>query len=264
MRVWIFLALMLLASHANAQQSPSGWPVTIVETPDQPSHVAEREKQSDAHDASGLDAQERAANAAERSAATSERQEVPAWAQIIIGIASTIIAVIALVVSLFTAVASIRTTRIQLRAYLSAFDFDTVISNQNTPPHIVTKITFKNSGQTPARNVVLNIWWEVGTPPFDEGRHDNAVLKVEGRGSIPAGMPFYGAVRTSPTGPDRIVSQEDIEQIVDGNLSFWIFGVIEYDDVFGRSHRSRFRYVMNVGTDNIATFSPCAAGNDET
>ncbi|RWE78788.1 hypothetical protein [Mesorhizobium sp.] len=241
-----------------------GVPVTIVDTPEQASHAAKREEKADEHDAADLDAQERAAKAAERSAATAERQEVPAWTQIIVGIASTLIAVVALIVSLWTAITGIRTTRAQLRAYVSPVDFDTVITNQNVPPHIEVKITFKNTGQTPARNVRLNLKWGVSRPPFKEDEHATNVSNPEGRGSISSQMAFYAGVLTSPHDAKHPLSQTDIEEILKGNLRFWVFGVIEYDDVFRSSHKTRFRYVMNVEANNIATFSPCTEGNDET
>ncbi|RWF23784.1 MAG: hypothetical protein EOS64_10050 [Mesorhizobium sp.] len=263
MRIIFAAFLMLLAVQAFSQESQGtthrGVPVTIFETPEQAVHAADREKLSDTHDAADLDAQTRAANAAERSAATAERQELPAFVQIIFGGASTFVAIIALVVSFWTAITSIKTTQTQLRAYVSVFDFETTVTNQNVRPHIAFKVTFKNFGQTPARNLRFNLRWECGQPPFVEDSHATVVAIPEGRGSVGAGMTFYAGDKT-----DLRLGQSEIQQVLDNKLSFWVFGVIEYDDVFGKQHRTRFRYSMNTGPMNTATFSPCAAGNEET
>ncbi|MER9604300.1 hypothetical protein [Mesorhizobium sp. M0243] len=221
---FLFLALfMVLATHVSAQEaqgvageSPSvgkpqpaatddsaangknqGFPVTIVESPEQATHSEDREKDSASHEAADLEAQRRAADAAERSAATAERQEIPAWTQIWLAIVGTVIAIVALFIGTWNSIVGIRTTRAQLRAYLSVFNFDSVVTDK-PEPDIRVQVTFKNAGQTPAQNVRVNMEWELAPPPFQEEKHFAAIVTVDGRGSVGPGMSFFAASRQQP------------------------------------------------------------------
>ena len=81
-------------------------------------------------------------------------------------------------------------------------------------------------------------------------------------------MPFFGSVRTDKFKGDseKSLTHAQIGQVVSGEAIFWVFGVIEYNDVFAREvRRTRFRYMMNLDTHaNNIGFSPCKAGNEET
>ncbi|TSE11664.1 DUF3365 domain-containing protein [Mesorhizobium intechi] len=150
----------------------------------------------------------------------------------------------------------------QLRAYISPFNFDSVITDK-PEPDIRVKVTFRNAGQTPAQNVRVNMEWELGLLPFEEGKHFPSIVTVDGRGSVGPGMDFFAAVRPNdPAKPARIkLTREVLSDLVDGKLKFWIFGVIEYQDIFHREQRTRFRYVMHISHENVG-FSPCEAGNE--
>lgn len=154
---------------------------------------------------------------------------------------------------------SSRNAERELRAYLSVFDFDTTVTNAA----ITTKITFKNSGQTPARNVRMTSLWASGPEPFPDHLH-LSTSTAEGRGSVGPSMPFFGGVSSDePDAGFQPLTHAQIGEVLAKTKKFWTFGVIEYDDVFGNTHRTRFRYEMNYGRANPG-FSPCAEGNDET
>lgn len=152
----------------------------------------------------------------------------------------------------------------QTRAYLSVADFKSrVVGAENAC--ISVEVTFKNTGQTPARNVRTNLAWASDPPPFKEELHRTTIANSEGRGSIAAGMAFFGAIRTDrfQNDPNQSLTATQIADVVHGTSKFWLYGLLEYDDVFGHQHRTRFRYEMNVEHASNVGFSPCLVGNEE-
>lgn len=150
----------------------------------------------------------------------------------------------------------------QIRAYVSVFDFETIVTDDPRPV-IKTTIVFKNTGQTPAKKLRVNADWAAGETPFDETLHPHRVEKFDGRGAVSSGATFFANLNTEKGNFRRALGGGDIEKVISGEWKFWVFGVIEYVDVFNEPRKTRFRYeIMIHGTQ--AGFSPCLGGNEES
>lgn len=186
-----------------------------------------------------------------------------AWAGVIFTVAGVFLVWRTLIATQDTVAVTRKIGEAQTRAYLSVLDFESEVTG-NPEPKITVKITLKNFGQTPARNVRFNVAWASGPPPFPAELHKKVITDADGRGSIGPGMEFFAGVATHVfSEKDKTMSHDEIGKILDGKSKFWIFGVIEYDDVFGSEHRTRFRHYMYIYNGNVG-FSPCAEGNEET
>ncbi|MEQ1769406.1 MAG: hypothetical protein ABL879_06155 [Devosia sp.] len=85
------------AQSENPKSLP--FPVVVLETDDQAQHAADREANSDKHEADDLKAQQDAATAAGRAAASAERQEISTWTQVGFGFVGTLLLVYSLYVN---------------------------------------------------------------------------------------------------------------------------------------------------------------------
>ena len=150
----------------------------------------------------------------------------------------------------------------QTRAYITISTFQTGIWLDR----IKVEASFVNTGQTPARNIRFYIAWrseEAG--PFLDEWHPQEVTAAEGRGTLGAGLPMVGKIDTAKKieDRDRSLSPEQIAAVREGNAEFWVYGIVEYEDVFHQLRKTRYRYYMHINGSEVS-FSPCDGGNEET
>ena len=161
-----------------------------------------------------------------------------------------IILALALIVSCVTLFVTCQTARRQLRAYVNVSDISV-----NVITHPVA-VLFKNLGQTPAYkcNAQVRLW------AFEKGTEDFTLpqLPLESQATLGAGMELpIGA-----TWPQ--LNDVQVTALREGGLTVWMFGRIEYQDIYGRPHTTRFRfqYVSPDGAWKTSGFKVCPEGND--
>lgn len=114
----------------------------------------------------------------------------------------------------------------------------------------LAKITFKNTGKTPARKV---IGYAVSDPiasgqrpNFDYSKETQTISSghMEPGQTLSATLSF---VRSHSTGRTHIpITQEILNQIVAGKIKLYVHGRIDYEDIFGRPHWLKFCSVLMV------------------
>lgn len=230
----------------------------IIETPEQAAHSEERERRADQHEADDLQAQRDAANGAQRAAASAERQEVAAIAQVVTAIVSVLAAISAIWISLIAARRSERVAIQELRAYVGMEKSSIVAINSDGSATVT--LTFKNFGQTPAKNVSVGLIVGWRQMPLDE------LSFVSNAGPAPnqiisnATM-FPGVVQTTTLGCGP--SQGALAAFGTGQIALVVFGTIKYIDTFGAEQATNVRLVGSVAfpPNTLRHFS---SGNDST
>lgn len=126
--------------------------------------------------------------------------------------------------------------RAQTRPYLGAKTADVSVTDKG----VTCIVSIENAGQSFANNVIFNTGC-LAEPSFDE-----ALLASSERDFF-AGSIMPGASMQSNLGlpvggdPETTLTMSQLQDIRDGSLPFWVFGVISYDDEFGDSHKTRYR-----------------------
>jgi hypothetical protein len=129
------------------------------------------------------------------------------------------------------------TTRAQLRAYLSVVIGSAIYQERDKELRFEAKPAILSNGQTPAYNVRYSIKAEIMTneiaanfiftEPPDTPRSQANIGPKENR--------FTSRVI------DEYVPDEQIADILLGNgMALYVWGVVRYDDVFGRPHFTQF------------------------
>jgi len=187
---------------------------------------------------------------------------------------ATIIQAIALII---TIIVMIITTRRQLRAYvfLDTIDLGNVFGSPPPPvkgqtatpvgPWIfkpdrgpMTVIMIKNSGQTPAYNVVHTAYIGIYEYP-------NPVFPTPPESSFRTVLTIPPDGRTSKVvGMDHPLTPEEIDNLIKGTQAIYIYGTITYK-TFGRWYSTNFRYMQNGFTATIGQttiMTGCEEGNE--
>jgi len=133
-------------------------------------------------------------------------------------------------------------SRRELRAYLFV-DAAGIADGTHHPerdPNLLGRVgsalIIKNSGQTPAHNVIH--YSLVDIAPFSEEERMSAPLVMEQ--NFKATLP-PGGTNSADRMMDRVPTQEEIDSIKKGESAAWVYGAISYEDVFGVSHRTNYR-----------------------
>lgn len=143
----------------------------------------------------------------------------------------------------------------QVRPYLYV---DTIEATFNKDV-ITGRIQIANSGSSPALNLEAVTMWGSGTDGFDQ-----TWLKFE-KPAKPAALhpqaktwsPFNTSKEANPF---SFLNPDHIRRIVSGEADFWLFGQVEYYDVFGK--KWRFTYRCKFTRDGYWDgFSTCDEGN---
>jgi len=151
------------------------------------------------------------------------------------------------------------TAKRQLRSYVLAMDAK--VLNFGTTGIIEAQCRIKNYGRTPAYDVVgwMGVAFDdfpvpvaLGRPPADLGL-SRAVLGPQGR-----------TVFRAEAG--RILTSLEFQKIRAGAATVYVFGEINYRDVFNDSWTSHFRFMYGGpgGENTKGKVSTCPDGNYET
>lgn len=118
----------------------------------------------------------------------------------------------------------------ELRAYMC---MDGGSITRQTPSFFRTAIQFTNSGKTPAHNVRTLITQVVSDkPPSDR----STAMQPHARGVYGPRTPLHLVI-------DQNFTPEVIADVESGKKNFYVWGRVEYTDVFGHKQRSEFRHV---------------------
>lgn len=159
-----------------------------------------------------------------------------------------------------------RTSRAELRAYVFP---DTVVITPRTREDVEPKsdrgkpkclIIIRNTGQTPAYKV--RHWGNMDLLPVEaESSLATPHLNLSAKSSIPP-----GGANTKVCGLDRKLTPAEGTLIKKGALAFFIWGRIEYEDTFGRTHYSNYRMIGTGRWPLPEDANPlfCEEGNDAT
>ena len=154
----------------------------------------------------------------------------------------------------------------QVRAYMTVGDFSGYVNDKDGEPKMGMHLVCTNTGQSPALNVRSKVGWASDPPPFNEEWHATSAINSAVRSSVGAGASINTKAATNKHkgDPNHSLTRSQIVDVIEGRSIFWAFGVIDYDDVFGRGHRMRFRYQMRFEDGKAAGFTPCEEGDKST
>jgi hypothetical protein len=118
-------------------------------------------------------------------------------------------------------------------------------------PPIYFEVFIVNSGRTPALKVQTNIMarsFPIGTEFVAEYPPSlNALPHYGGSAVVQPRMEIF--LRTQPTPP---ITQEMIDALRSSQIVFYIYGKIDYEDVFERSHHTTFCYFLHPTLDRMS------------
>ena len=215
------------------------------------------------------------ATQAERDSEAYEKHEKTANERIVT-YATLALAVITGVLAFFTALLWLATYRLvrgakdtarrQLRAYISLTEGEIVISEEKKEFRVVLK--FINCGQTPAYSVSSSFEAEI--------RELQEVKRPEIGQVFPSAKPVGERGSNTIAGPGLHINTAEVKPFINdqlgsvgrGTSAIFVWGEINYIDIFDQPHWLKFRYV-NGGKahDKLKTNSgwhlqPCKEGND--
>lgn len=187
--------------------------------------------------------------AQQRMADAAEELLVYTKGQTIIGAIGAVVLIGTLWVSVFVAIR-------QLRAYVTVADFQILTLEIGKPLEVC--IVFRNSGQTPARNVYLTVLNSLREANL--GPKDFSIKLVRGStGVIGAGTENKKWIET-PVDIDRDIH----DAVMSREHCFYFYGIIEYRDVFYIRRETRFFYFLIGNKKDTFRISTHAEGNSAT
>ena len=129
----------------------------------------------------------------------------------------------------------------QMRAYIG---IKTKVIDDRATKVITFKMSFWNTGQTPAHHLQITCTWAGGEKAFiDDLQREFAHDGTGSRGTLGAGQRVR--MKFSTNDPDlHTLSEEDYDRVLLEDLQLWVFGRIDYIDVFGERHWNYFRYQL--------------------
>lgn len=122
-------------------------------------------------------------------------------------------------------------------------------------------IVIENAGHTPARHTVMRVMIEsrdASAPepePMTAARLDGITTSQPQSITIVPPNNTLNMTVQSPT----VLTEELINAVNQGRIRLYVWGIMEYDDVFGRHHKSQFCGAAKPGT---IAFDNCGQGND--
>jgi hypothetical protein len=120
-----------------------------------------------------------------------------------------------------------------------------------------------NTGKTPARKLYSLVSMQrlkSGVEPFPKYKvvrqqQPTVTTSIPTHGVMQPGMKFA----LNPLPIEGNVSKADIDDLVSGKYVVYITGMITYEDIFDRSHKTMFCMYLKP---DLATFSACSTGNE--
>jgi hypothetical protein len=125
----------------------------------------------------------------------------------------------------------------------------------------------KNSGKTPARNMVAKIYLDIvdasQEPPLERVATEAYVRRVMTAGIVLPGVDIkQPIIRPAEDGKSRLTTESEFTALRDGKAYVAIYGIITYDDVFGVQHWTKFcNWETGSGNGTFHT-ERCTAYND--
>lgn len=168
---------------------------------------------------------------------------------------STILVLIALYFAFRSNWIARDTAKRQLRAYLtvSKIRVRRIVADKQ----IEVDVSFKNTGQTPAKRITLFSGVKTAGTPTNEQfffldlipLHDDASVVILG-----AGESSFADLKADPP-------ETSIANFAEGRWNLYVFGRIDYQDTFGSSHTTWFRSRMDQDLKSVRL---CVDGNNLT
>jgi hypothetical protein len=142
-----------------------------------------------------------------------------------------------------------KTAERQLRAYI-AFDFGAVLLNSPRPGTVTAWLRFKNFGVTPAYKLKgWNLFHRraANEIPFDQnGEFENEAI--------------IGPGGTSNLYSTLAISAEELQTVIDRTTNFFVWGRVEYIDIFDKTRHFIFKCVMTGPVETIVVDGVRAEG----
>lgn len=164
----------------------------------------------------------------------------------------------------WTGYVQIKTIRIQLRAYVfphtvglwDGMMLEPQIPEKANEPGIV--IEWKNTGQTPASNVIS--WGQIAVI---EAINEDKLI-VPGLQNVFSSHLGAGSTGNKSLWFGRALTESEIADISAGARSIYVYGRIEYQDIFSQNRWTNFRlaYRGRFPPPQGIVFTVCEKGND--
>ena len=121
---------------------------------------------------------------------------------------------------------------------------------------ITSKFNFFNSGNSPASKVSIYSFMKTRNTPVPEPMEPIPDEVRESVSIIGSQSEFYGTLISK-----EILTTEAIQEISSGKVNIYVWGVVDYEDIFGSSHRTKFCF---KNFDGGTIFSACPNNNEIT
>jgi hypothetical protein len=121
--------------------------------------------------------------------------------------------------------------------------------------HIIS-VELKNSGQTPAFGYEAYI----GVGVFEIGKEPSTVALPEGMETSRGDLPTGGEIELG--GHESSIPQDTVLKIVNEVEALYVYGKVSYQDAFGKSRFTVFRFVSRGEMFTKGRFMACARGNE--
>lgn len=146
---------------------------------------------------------------------------------------------------IWTLVETWRTNRRELRAYVMVESVGiSPRKGKQFPAEVrgipACMITIKNSGQTPAYNLIH--WGEMAVFPMTDERELSAPEDMMRVHALALGP---GSISTKIREFARNLTPAEGKAVANGETGFFVWGRIEYEDTFGKRHFTTYRLVAN-------------------
>ncbi|MEQ1812524.1 MAG: hypothetical protein ABL889_21530 [Terricaulis sp.] len=144
------------------------------------------------------------------------------------------------------------TARRQLRAYIAVKGVDV----QQRRDRIVAKISLKNVGQTPARNVRAGC--KILLVPKGQ---TSELVDYEFPEDPQTGLVWGAGLELPPLSKTLDLNEQEAAAVSDTKTVIaFIVGCAKYQDIFGKRHFTNFRYMLDPVTDTVTSHR--AGGNN--
>jgi hypothetical protein len=114
------------------------------------------------------------------------------------------------------------------------------------------RIDFKNFGKTPANKVAPTLACQILTPgdPLDFSMEARAKKTRMSYGLVyPQGITFASATLKNQKGEETPLNEAYVQDIKSVKYYIYVHGIVEYDDIFGKHHWTRYCYYFDPKTE---------------
>ena len=151
--------------------------------------------------------------------------------------------------------ASIESSRLDRRAWIGVEDISLLNQMGGHLPYLTVQIKSRNAGLSPALNVANQLAVAIASS-FESALPTMGALPP-GHIGTPA---LPGQTRTQiEIGPSP--SPDDFLDMLNGRKTLFIYGRITYQDIFGRSHETKFCGFYNIKKDGLIDACPNGFGS---